>query len=305
MAALKGTSSSALPGGSAPRHVARAPWPFRLSQFLILHHIRGGYRLMETAFRRGWLNVVVRYPLANGIALDVPLYRRENLWSEREVQEYETLPISLVVEILRRHPGPVTLIDCGADIGLVSLRLAAQYPNLARVIAFEPNHEAFPILKANLERLPFAAESLEAAVSDFSGQAELRSPRPGTTGCSRFIVPAPDGDVAVVRLDDLGIDPSHGLFLKIDVEGGELGVLRGAVRTLSAAPWFVVLFEAHPAVVRRTGIDPMECVSLLSSLGVRRFQVAETPEVRLEEGRPFFEQVPEQICNVVCAKGDG
>jgi FkbM family methyltransferase len=275
-----------------------------LAQLLISHRIRGGYRLMETAFRRGWLNVVVRYPLADGVALDVPLYRRENLWSERDVREYETLPISLVVEILRRHPEPVTLIDCGADIGLVSLRLAAQYPNLARVIAFEPNHEAFPILKANLERLPFATESHEAAVSDFSGRSELRSPRPGTTGCARFIVPAPDGDIAVMRVDDLGIDPRHGLLLKIDVEGSELGVLRGTVRTLSAAPWFVVLFEAHPEVVRRTGIDPMECVSLLRSLGACRFQVAEAPEIRLEEGRPFFEQIPEQICNIVCATDD-
>jgi FkbM family methyltransferase len=290
---------------AGPRHVARAPWPFGLAQFLILHHIRGGYRLLETARRRGWLNVIVRYPLAEGVALDVPLYRRENLWSEREVHEYEILPILLVVEILRRRPGPVTLIDCGADIGLVSLRLAAECPNLARIVAFEPNREAFPILKANLERLPCATESLAAAAGDFSGRAELRSPRPGTTGYARFIVPMPDGDVDVMRVDDLRIDPGHGLLLKIDVEGGELGVLRGAVRAFSSAPWFMVLFEAHPEVVRRTGIDPMECVSLLRSLGARRFQVAEAPEVRLEESRPFFEQVPERICNVVCATGDG
>jgi FkbM family methyltransferase len=288
------------PGGSALRPAGRAPWHFRLAKFLIRHRLRGGYRLIETARRRGWLDALARYPLADGIALDVPLYRKENSWRERDVREYEAEAISLLVESSRQRPGPVTLVDCGADIGVFSVLLAAQCPSLARVIAFEPNPEAFPVLKTNIERLPLAGESHAAAVSDFSGRAELRSPRPGTTGHSQFIVPAPGGDVPVMRVDDLEIDPSHGLLLKIDVEGAELGVLRGTVRALSAAPWFAVLFEAHPRVVQRTGIDPIECVRLLGSLRDCRFQVAEAPGGRLVEDRPFFDQVPEQICNVLC-----
>lgn len=296
---------SAPPGRSGPRPSGRVPWHFRLAKFLIRHRLRGGYRLIETARQRGWLNVVARYPLADGIALDVPLYRRENSWSERDVREYEAEAISLLAESSRRLPGPVTLVDCGADIGVFSVLLAARCPNLARVIAFEPDPEAFPILRTNIERLPLAGESHAAAVSDFSGRAQLRSPRPGTTRHSQFIVPAPDGDVPVMRVDDLEIDPRHGLLLKIDVEGAELGVLRGTVRALRAAPWFAVLFEAHPRVVRRTGIDPIECVRLLSSLRDCRFQVAEAPGGRLVEDRPFFDQVPEQICNVLCVTRDG
>lgn len=308
MAVMKDTPRPKLPG-RLPRHVGRAPWSFRLGKLLIDHRVRGGYRLLETARQRGWLNVLVRYRLSDGVDLDVPLYRPENPWSERDVREYEALAISLLVETLRRRPGPATLVDCGADIGLVSALLAAQYPGLARIIAFEPNPEVFPILKANVERLPLAGggrgESHAAAVSDFTGRAELRSPRPGTSGHARFIVPAPDGEIAVMRVDDLGIDPRHDLLLKIDVEGAELGVLRGAVRTLSAVPWFMILFEAHPQVVQRTGIDPIECVRLLRSLRDCRFQVAEAPEVSLADDRPFFAQVPEQICNVLCVTRDG
>jgi len=284
-----------------PRRAARAPWHFRLAMHLIRRRIRGGYRLVETARRLGWLNVVVPYTLEEGQTLDVPLYRRENLMTGEEAREYEAAAIALLAaEVKRRRPAPVTLVDCGADIGLVSTLLSARCPNVARVIAFEPNREAFPILKSNLERLAAAGECHPAAVSDFSGRAELRGPQPGASGHARFIVSCPDGDVPVMRVDDLEIDPRHGLLLKIDVEGAELGVLRGAAGTLSAAAWFVVLFEAHPEVAGRTGIDPIECVRLLGALGDCRFQVAEAPGVDLVEDRPFFDQVPRRICNVVC-----
>lgn len=283
------------------RRVERAPWHFRLAQYLIDHDYRGGYRLIATARKLGWLNVLVPYAIGSGVTLDVPLYREENLWSRQEVLEYEAPVISLLADTARQRPEPVTFIDCGADIGLFSLLMEARCGNLARVVAFEPNSEAFPVLKANVERLPLQAECHPEAVSDFAGRAELRSAGAGTTGHASFIVPAPAGDIQVMRVDDLDVDPSHGVILKIDVEGAELNVLRGAVRTLSAASWFLVVFEAHPKVFRRTGIDPTECMRLLHSIRECTFQVAEAPEVRLVEDRPFFEQVPEKIYNVVCA----
>jgi FkbM family methyltransferase len=282
----------------------RAPWHFRLAKSLIRHRVRGGYRLLATARKLGWLDMVVRYPLSDRISLDVPLYRDENLWNEHDLHAYEAESIDLLAAQVSRRPEPVTLLDCGADIGLFSALLAARCPEIARVVAFEPNPEAFRLLAGNVRRLP-AGECHEMAVSDFTGRAELQSPRPGTGDHARFIVPSPQGDVEVIRIDDLKVDPRHGLLLKIDVEGAELGVLRGAVRTLSSAPWFVVIFEAHPEVVRRTGIDPTECMRLLSSVRGCRFQVAEAPEASPREDRPFFEQVPEGICNVVCVSETG
>lgn len=283
---------------------ARAPWHFRLAKSLIRYRIRGGYRLLATARKLGWLDMVVRYPLSDRISLDVPLYRDENLWNEDDLREYEAESIDLLAAEVAGRPEPVTLLDCGADIGLFSALLTARCPGIARVVAFEPNPEAFRVLAGNVRRLP-AGECHEMAVSDFTGRAELQSPGPGMGDHARFIVPSPEGDVEVARIDDLKVDPRHGLLLKIDVEGAELGVLRGAVRTLSSAPWFVVIFEAHPEVVRRTGIDPTECMRRLSSVRGCRFRVAEAPEVSLTADRPFFEQVPEGICNVVCVSEGG
>lgn len=53
--------------------------------------------------------------------------------------------------------------------------------------------------------------------------------------------------------------------MKIDVEGGELAAIRGAMRTISQSRTVIVALEAHPSVVRRTGVDPVHCLRLLSS----------------------------------------
>jgi len=114
-----------------PRRAKRAPWHFRLAMHLIRRRIRGGYRLVETARRLGWLNVVVPYTLEEGQTLDVPLYRRENLMTGEEAREYEAAAIALLAEEVKRlPPAPLTLVDCGADIGLVSTLLSARCPNV-------------------------------------------------------------------------------------------------------------------------------------------------------------------------------
>src|SRR5436305_3172243 len=154
-----------------PRRAERPPWHFRLAMTLIRRQIRGGYRLVDTARRLGWLNVVVPYTVGKGPALDVPLYRPENFMSDREALDYEAPAIALLAEEIGRRPAPVTLVDCGADIGLVSALLLDRCPNVTRVIAFEPNLEAFPILKGNIERLSPAGECHATALTDVAGTA--------------------------------------------------------------------------------------------------------------------------------------
>lgn len=102
------------------------------------------------------------------------------------------------------------------------------------------------------------------------------------------------GDIAVETVDHLAIDATElSVALKIDVEGAELDVIRGAIATLRKAENFVVQFEAHPVVAARCAIDPIECLKLLISLGAKHWQcsVEETGEVFIEitPDKPFFE----------------
>ena len=70
-----------------------------------------------------------------------------------------------------------------------------------------------------------------AAVADFAGRGRMDSPDWDPSDHARYLVPADDGDVDVLRVDDLPVEPGAPVVLKIDVEGGELAVLRGARET--------------------------------------------------------------------------
>jgi hypothetical protein len=103
----------------------------------------------------------------------------------------------------------------------------------------------------------------------------------------------------VVTIDSLPAPSPANLVIKLDVEGGEMAALRGAVRTISAAPCVIAALEAHPDVVARTGIDPSRCLRLLASIRPFEFMVGETG-MPLDADRPLFDQIPpDRVYNIV------
>jgi hypothetical protein len=99
---------------------------------------------------------------------------------------------------------------------------------------------------------------VEAAVAEHSGQARLRAASGATAGLSE------DGKVTVttVSLDDLVF--ARGLpapsVMKIDVEGAEAAVLRGAGRVLAACRP-AILLSTHSPMLRA------ECHRMLGAAG--------------------------------------
>lgn len=287
------------------RLLAQPPWHFRLAKWMIRHGIVGGYRLVEAAERMRWLDVVVRYRVAEGYWLDVPLHRRETQWDATLLAQYEHDLLEAVEAAAARIDGPLHLVDCGADIGTFSVLLAARLASrrpLGRITALEPNGAILPILDTNLARLPLETACRVEAVGETSGRGELEFPPydPASTH-ARYVAGRDDGSVAVITIDSLGIAPPWSLILKLDVEGGELAALRGAVETLRRVPQFVLAIEAHHHVVERTGIDPCESLRLIEALRPCRAIVAERPDQVLDSRRAFFDQVrPPGIYNMVC-----
>jgi FkbM family methyltransferase len=288
---LAASPRSALPG---------APWLLRIARTLDRRRWRGGTALQQLMDRVGLLRGVAHYELGRGIGVEVPLRMRP--LDAVDVRTYEAALVERLAEAIAPLPPPVTLVDCGADFGLLSLLLVARCRAIGRVLAVEPNGDVFPTLAANLARLPVPARAVHAAVADAEGRGVLCRPdHDPASDVARFIAPRDDGSIAITTVDRLAADVHGSVLLKCDVEGGELAVVRGARETLRRAARFVVVFEAHPDHVARTGIDPVEVLREVEAIRPCRVHVAECDVGGVDASRPLFEQLGvRRIVNLVC-----
>lgn len=163
------------------------------------------------------------------------------------------------------HEGDV-VVDVGANIGVWS-RYLLSHQQLSKLIAFEPTGRIFELLCKNLSGhpcvscQPFALGANSGTVAfsthlDSGQNYVLRdASRPGSRNVQMTSLDEWVRQQNLPRLD----------VLKIDVEGLELDVLRGAIQTLkSFAP--VVYFEYMPNSSEHGKQEP-ESLDLLSDLG--------------------------------------
>jgi FkbM family methyltransferase len=112
-------------------------------------------------------------------------------------------------------------------------------------------------------------EIIAAAVGERSGVARFAE---GTSTATGQLAPGGSLAVPVVSLDDLYSQGRIRLpdCMKIDVEGGEVGVLRGAAR---------ILAEARPAILLATHSPELHraCVDLLLASGYRVDPIGSMP----------------------------
>lgn len=156
-----------------------------------------------------------------------------------------------------------TFFDIGANVGYYTILASRLVGPSGKVVSFEPLVRNLSFLHrhvelnnaANVKIMPFAVSS-ENSILRFSA---------GQNSAMGHLDPSGAGDILVptVTLDDivkeLGVAPD---VMKIDVEGAEVEVLRGADR---------VLTEARPAIFLSTHSPELraQCTELLSSYGYR------------------------------------
>jgi FkbM family methyltransferase len=134
-----------------------------------------------------------------------------------------------------------TIVDVGANIGLYTCIAAGRAPSDGKVIAFEPVPANLRYLKRNLEENDLTAQVVveEQAVGQGSGEIQiyLADGSIGTHSPSAMNVIGSTTSITVpeVSLDDYARQKLGGRsidLLKVDVEGYEGAVLRGARKTL-------------------------------------------------------------------------
>jgi FkbM family methyltransferase len=212
------------------------------------------------------------YPFSSAVNLAVPIGTKERCWDLRDLLEYESHLVAAFLVVLGSY-SDVTLFDCGADIGLFSSVVCARSDKITRVLAFEPNPKIQDVFRRNIEVLP-NGEPHASAVSNYRGFGRLESPDYADGDHARYLAPAESG-ISVVTVDSFHVI-GRDVAIKIDVEGGELDVLRGSENTIRNASRCTLTLEAHPRVSRRTGVSPSACMKFLESIRPFRFVIAET-----------------------------
>jgi len=205
-----------------------------------------------------------------------------------------------------------TFIDIGANIGLMSLHAATILRGSGKVISFEPFPSAYDILVQNISLNKFRnIEAMNLAIGSMNGTVDIFA-NPAINRASSSLIRPNHAEtshrIAIKKLDDYLEERGYNRIrcIKIDVEGWELEVLKGAVNTLSGRGAPVCVIECstlHPIY----GGDTQDIYTLLRSVNsYRLFRLAggkEKPskllEIQVKENLPkhdnLFCFLPEHI----------
>ena len=177
------------------------------------------------------------------------------------------------------QPG-MTVLDVGAYSGLYTLTASVRVGRKGRVIAFEPSPYQRKRLRVHvwlnrcsnvrIEKAAIGSKEVEEVLFSVRGRsAGYSGLRPPAVKASTQPIP-----VRVTTLDSYLRQNSVGSvdFIKIDVEGGELDVFKGAVDLLRQQTRPVILCELEDVRTAAWGYKAKEAATFVESFGFRWFR---------------------------------
>ena len=165
-----------------------------------------------------------------------------------------------LMKLLARFLRPGSLfVDVGANVGFHSV-FGAQLG--AHVVAVEPVPWTLELLRANVWRHEADVEVVAAAASDAPGTVLIGMEEEHRSGAQ---IGGSGVEVRAATLDEL-VSQGEVDVLKIDVEGAEPLVLRGASAILERSPVLlaIVEFGLRPHI---GGMSPLDALEFYESLG--------------------------------------
>lgn len=152
-----------------------------------------------------------------------------------------------------------TVVDAGAMIGDHTATYADWVGEEGRVIAFEPNPEAFGCLSHNVQSMS-SVELNRAGLSDTPSWVAMCISE--NSGASHLV--DCEGPVRVVDLDHFNLTRLD--FMKMDIEGFETRALRGARETIARLKP-VLLIEVNEGALIRAGSSREELLKTIQDYG--------------------------------------
>jgi FkbM family methyltransferase len=211
-------------------------------------------------------------------------------WRDRRPVRWAYLQLYLLGKHLVER-GEVTLVrdlttqgmvvaDIGANVGFYTLQIAKWVGPTGRVIAFEPDPYSFRLLQERAGKSGHSNVELHPlAVGDTPGKATLYCG--ASNRADNRLHASPEEPRSEQHLVDVctldGFLAGNGAqkidALKIDVQGSEEDVLRGAQATLGRGCLRWLWIEFSPSHLRGAGTDPLRFLERLNGLGMQVFEV--------------------------------
>lgn len=215
-----------------------------------------------------------------------------------------------ICEFFRKvlKPGQV-LFDVGANVGQFTLLAAKRVGPSGRVHAFEPAPEEYKKLCTNvsMNRFPNVLTN-PVAICDHVGETVLRTAGPGLGLYNSLGRPLASSLIGGISVPCTTLDSyveAKGVprvdLLKVDVEGAELAVLRGAAHLLSLSDGPIIVCEFSDLTGTDIGHSTRELRRCLEAFAYRHIY-----RYSLERSCLVPEPVREryEYANLVCSKYD-
>jgi FkbM family methyltransferase len=206
-------------------------------------------------------NKPIKFNLPHGIVID--LYPQGQIAELLYTSKFEYQELEMIISYLK--PG-MNVIDIGANIGLYSIVADKIIGKTGHIWAFEPSDETHKRLLANLTLNKVSTTKVEKMALADVIDAQLTLKRdPGYRDGDRYLstrkkenksvdsAPTDLGDIETVNVTTLdhymyevnNVGISFDL-MKMDIEGGEFSVFKGAKRILENNPNILIMFECTP-----------------------------------------------------------
>ncbi|OGK19657.1 hypothetical protein A3D80_01990 [Candidatus Roizmanbacteria bacterium RIFCSPHIGHO2_02_FULL_40_13b] len=202
---------------------------------------------------RTWATARSYAPLKDVVVDDIPFQIAVLTHQEWNFAKHFINELALETALLERMKAEGEnghFLDIGASIGIYS-SLALR--NGMSVTAFEPDPQSFGRLMANTEinaQRRGQVQLIDVALSDETGSAALFSDgiEHGCPSLRRTLDQSTFVEVPTFTLDELILNGliDRPTFIKIDVEGAEMNVLRGGAQYFSSPEAADIFIEVHP-----------------------------------------------------------
>lgn len=263
--------------------------------------IRGRWQLARLLMGRALDQTDCMLKTSDGQLVQVPCLREPIAFSILVDGTYEPETWNV---IKARLPVGGAFVDIGANVGLFSLQAAKHVGPSGRVVAVEASEKIFAFLErnvrlsgySNVQCLAIAAtNNNDAEISFYDAPSEkfgMGSMAPQFNMSPRLVA----GRTLDTILSDLGI--THVDVLKVDVEGFEAAVFRGAAQTCTSAWKPTIVFEFLDWAEERAHEETGAAQEVLLGYGYalkkigKRGDLVDLPSTPLKEGGAMLVAIP-------------